>query len=370
MSKPISSNFIKTSIFLATLPLVIACQPTQKVPTYQKIEGKTMGTSYHITYQVPKDIKQETIQQEIDKRLVAFNDSLSTYQDNSTITTFNNAPANQQIEIDKDFIKVVEDSKKVYAQSQGAFDPTIKPILELWGFSKTMFVDKLQSPPTPKEIEQSKKLIGFDKIQLTDDKLAKTQDGVQIDFSAIAKGYGVDVIADILHSKYKINNYMVEIGGEVATSGVNPKGKGWQIAIDAPILHSGITDRKLIATIQQPTDNKQQGSMHLATSGNYRNSIVFDNVRYSHTIDPSTAKPIVNGASSVTVADDTVALADAWATAFTAMPYEKALKMANDLDKAVMFIVLKKGVDSNKESHDLADWQIVETEKMKAMRGK
>ncbi len=353
-------------------PIVIltACQPSQQSAPYQRLEGKTMGTSYHISYQAPKGVKPEAIQADIQQRLIEFNNSLSTYQDDSTISTFNNAPANTPIEIDKDFIKVVKDSKQVYQKSNGAFDPTVKPILELWGFGTKMRVDRLQSPPNSDEIQQAKSLVGFDNIQLADNKLSKTKDGMQIDFSAIAKGYGVDVIANVLQSNYQINNYMVEIGGEVATAGVNNKGKGWTIAIDAPILHSGITDRKLMATIQQPTDGKQQGSMHLATSGNYRNSIVFDNVRYSHTIDPSMGKPIVGGASSVTVADETVALADAWATAFTAMPYKKALKMAEELDKAVMFIVLKEGVDSNKESHELTDWQIVETEKMKAMRGK
>ncbi len=361
-------NRLTKSTLLALIVVALpACQP-KPASVYHQLEGKTMGTSYHIRYQLPKDVDEQVLKADITQRLIDFNNSLSTYQDDSTISQFNRLSANTPMVIDADFIKVFKDSQQVYQQSAGAFDPTVKPIFELWGFGKTMFVDRLQAPPKPAEIEQAKGLIGFDKIQLQYNALSKRQDGVEIDFSAIAKGYGVDVIAEVLASKYHINNYMVEIGGEVATSGVNDKGKGWRIAIDAPILHSGVSDRQLITTLTQPVNKDKQGRMHLATSGNYRNSIVFEGVRYSHTIDPTTARPIVGGAPSVTVADTTVALADAWATAFTAMPYKQALKMANELDKAVMFVVLKEGVEANQDKHTLEDWQIVETEKMKAFR--
>ncbi len=371
-----------------------ACQPQQSTAEqatieYSKINGETMGTSYHISFELPKGADSKAIQAEIDKKLVAFNNELSTWQKDSTISQFNQAPANEPIGIQADFLQVFKDSKAVYRQSSGAFDPTVKPILELWGFGTEMRVDRLQNPPSKAETAKAKALIDFDSITLdgglaTKEKagyLVKSKDGVALDFSAIAKGYGVDVIANVLQSEYQINNYMVEIGGEVATSGVNNKGKGWQIAIDAPVLHSGVTNRQLIATIRQPVSKDKTGSMHLATSGNYRNSIVFDGVRYSHTIDPHTAKPVVGGASSVTVAHSSVALADAWATALTAMPYMNALKYANEHGLAVMFIIPKEGVNpqgttkngttevnSNKESHSLADWQVIETNAMKQLR--
>lgn len=354
-------------ISILVISSLIACQP-QRLSKYGSLEGKTMGTSYHITYELPKNIDSKALKLDIDKKLLVFNDSLSTYQKDSTITKFNNALVDQKVKIKPDFIKVFNDSKVIYKQSEGAFDPTVKPILELWGFGTTMLVDRLQSPPTDEEIEKAKQLIDFDSITLEGDKLTKSKEGVEIDFSAIAKGYGVDVIANVLKSDYNIQNYMVEIGGEVATSGVNSRGQGWQIAIDAPILHSGITDRKIISTIRQPLDSNKKGTMHLATSGNYRNSIVFDDVRYSHTTDPATGRPIVGGASSVTVAEDTVALADAWATAFTAMPYKKAIDMAQRLNKAVIFVVLKDGVDPNQDNYKLDDWQIIETNKMKELR--
>lgn len=385
---PIFNQFTKPSIAIVVPSFVVSAaaisvfgmagcqQPAQT--QYGYIEGETMGTTYHISYELPQDKtdngmekNEQAIKASIAKRLSAINNSMSTWQDDSTISKFNQLPANTPLKIDADFVTVFNDSKLVYQQSGGAFDPTVKPVFELWGFGKEMRVDRLQSPPSDAAVAKAKALIGFDSIVLDGDTLSKAKDGVQVDFSAIAKGYGVDVIADVLKSDYKINNYMVEIGGEVATSGTNNKGQAWQIGIDAPILHSGVTDRKTIAVIRQPANvnnAKQQGSMHLATSGNYRNSIVFDGIRYSHTIDPKAGKPIIGGAPSVTVASTSVALADAWATALTAMAYEDALTVAEQNKLAALFVVPKEGVDVNKDSHKLEDWQVVETDAMQALR--
>ncbi len=362
--------FNRPSFAIISLLVATALTACHKTPSYQQLEGETMGTSYHIRYELPKEADQMAIKASIDKRLEQVNNSMSTWQEDSIISQFNLVAANTPIKVDADFAKVLNDSKKVYVQSGGAFDPTVKPVFELWGFGKKMRVDRLQSPPTLAEIEKAKSLIGFDSIILDGNELSKTKEGVAIDFSAIAKGYGVDVIAEVLESQYKIKNYMVEIGGEVATSGVNDKNVGWKIAIDAPILHSGVTNREVIAAIVQPVDDNKKGKMNLATSGNYRNSVVFDGVRYSHTIDPHVGKPIVDGAPSVTVAANTVAMADAWATALTAMPYQKALQIANKQNLAVMFVVPKQGVDVNQTQHKLEDWQIVQTDAMQKLRDK
>ncbi|MGM8887424.1 FAD:protein FMN transferase, partial [Psychrobacter sp. 1U2] len=179
-------------------------------------------------------------------------------------------------------------------------------------------------------------------------------------------GYGVDVIADVLKDRYNIRNYMVEIGGEIATSGVNNKQQPWQIAIDAPIEGSTVSERQTITAIRQPLKTNNQ--MHIATSGNYRNSVIFDGKHYSHTIDPTTGKPIVGGAPSVTVAADSVALADAWATALTAMPYEKALSLAEKQNIAALFVVLADGVEHNDALNSIDDWQVVQTSAMQALR--
>ena len=346
--------------------ILVVFNGCDSAPKYGYIQGETMGTSYHIRYELPKGEDEDNIVQAIDDRLATINHSMSTYQDDSLISTFNRLPANTPMRIDGDFVTVLGDAKTVYQQSGGAFDPTVMPLIELGGFGKTMTIDRLQSPPTSQEIAAAKALIDFDAVVMDDkDKqlVHKTKNKVALDFSAIAKGYGVDVIAQVLQQQYHINNYMVEIGGEVATSGVNAQAKPWQIAIDAPIIDSSVNARQTIAAIRQPASPNE---LHLATSGNYRNSVVFDGKRYSHTIDPLTGNPIVGGAPSVSVAASSVSLADAWATALTAMPYPKALELAKSQNLAVMFVVPKQGITGQPQSVD--DWQIVQTPAMQALR--
>ncbi|MGM8939660.1 FAD:protein FMN transferase [Psychrobacter glaciei] len=342
---------------------ISACQQT---PDYNYLSGETMGTSYHISYQLPDDADEAAIQAAIDKRLQQINDSMSTYQSDSTISKFNQLGRDIPIIIDADFSRVLNVSRVVYEQSGGAFDPTVMPLVDTWGFGSTMTVERLQSPPTALEIAQAKALVDFESIIKKDKSIYKSKDGVGLDFSAVAKGYGVDVIADVLRDDYQIRNYMVEIGGEIATSGVNNQQQPWQIAIDAPIEGSTVSERQTISAIRQPINTTTQ--MHLATSGNYRNSIVFDGKHYSHTIDPTTGEPIVGGAPSVTVAADSVALADAWATALTAMPYKKALKVANEQNLAALFVVLADGIKPSDSLDSIDDWQIVQTSAMKNLR--
>ncbi|GAF59733.1 thiamin biosynthesis lipoprotein ApbE [Psychrobacter sp. JCM 18902] len=340
-----------------------ACQQT---PDYDYLSGETMGTSYHISYQLPANTDEAAIQASIDKRLQQINDSMSTYQADSTISKFNHLGKDIPLTIDADFAHVLDVSRIVYQQSGGAFDPTVMPLVDTWGFGSTMTVERLQSPPTALEIAQAKALVDFESIIQKEQSIYKTKDGVGLDFSAVAKGYGVDVIADVLRDDYQIRNYMVEIGGEIATSGVNNQQQPWQIAIDAPIEDSTVSERQTISAIRQPINTDNQ--MYLATSGNYRNSVIFDGQRYSHTIDPTTGKPIAGGAPSVTVAADSVALADAWATALTAMPYKKALATAKAQDIAALFVVLADEAKATGSDKNTDQWQVVQTPAMQALR--
>ncbi len=372
----LSKKTIKNTLFgTMSLVSVLSLSACQQTPDYNYLTGETMGTSYHISYQLPDNADEAAIQASIDERLKQINDSMSTYQSDSTISKFNRLNKNTPIIIDADFSRVLDVSKIVYEQSGGAFDPTVMPLVETWGFGSTMTVERLQSPPTELEIAQAKALVDFESIVKEDNTVSKTKDGVELDFSAVAKGYGVDVIADVLREDYQIRNYMVEIGGEISTSGVNNQQQPWQIAIDAPIEGSTVSERQTISAIRQPKNTASQ--MHLATSGNYRNSVIFDGKRYSHTIDPTTGKPIVGGAPSVTVAADSVALADAWATALTAMPYHKALDVAKAQNLAAMFVVLAddvkaEGSESNTSDNvsddNIDDWQVVQTPAMQALR--
>ncbi|WP_227511812.1 FAD:protein FMN transferase [Psychrobacter sp. ENNN9_III] len=205
-----------------------------------------MGTSYHISYQLPDKVTEADVQAAIDERLQQINDSMSTYQSDSTISKFNQLGKDTPITIDADFSHVLDISRQVYAQSGGAFDPTVIPLINTWGFGSTMTVERLQSPPSATEIATAQALVDFDSVVKQDQTLYKTKDGIGLDFSAVAKGYGVDVIADVLKDRYNIRNYMVEIGGEIATSGVNNKQQPWQIAIDAPIEGSTVSERQTI----------------------------------------------------------------------------------------------------------------------------
>jgi len=371
IQKSIPLSFSVKSMNTALLPIIaisaaLGMSACQQKTDYNNLSGETMGTSYHISYQLPKGADEATIQAAIDKRLQDINDSMSTYQADSTISKFNQLGKDEPITIDEDFNHVLVASRQVYELSGGAFDPTVMPLIDTWGFGSTMTVERLQSPPTALEIAQAKALVDFESIIQKDKTIYKAKDGIGLDFSAVAKGYGVDVIADVLKNNYQIRNYMVEIGGEVATSGVSAQQQPWQIAIDAPIEGSTVSERQTMAVIRQPINNGN--TMHLATSGNYRNSVVFDGKHYSHTIDPTTGEPIVGGAPSVTVAADTVALADAWATALTAMPYKKALSVAKEQNIAALFVVLADGVSIEAAADSIDDWQVVQTPAMQALR--
>lgn len=290
-----------------------------------------MGTSYHISFEIPKSADVPSIQADIDARLLQINKSMSTYDDTATIMAFNRAKAGERIVIDDDFAKVLDDSYLIYKQSQGAFDPTVQPLVLLWGFGKNLTIERLQSPPSSEQIHTVKSIIGLDKVHKDGSEIYKDADDVGLDFSAIAKGYGVDVIANTLKSK-GVSNYMVEIGGEVATAGVNDKGKPWQIAIDKPTQDSTVSNREILTTLALHND-------HMATSGSYRNQLQWQGISYSHSINPHTAHPVANGAPSVTVLHDSTALADGWATALTAIPQDDAIALADAAHIKALFVI-------------------------------
>lgn len=287
-----------------------------------------MGTSYHISFD-KADIDTTALQTLIDEQLVAINKSMSTYDDTATIMAFNRADVGQVVDVDADFQNVLADSRVIFAKSGGAFDPTVMPLVSLWGFGKQLTADRLVSPPTADEIAKAKESIGLDKVVGTN-KLHKTHAGVGLDFSAIAKGYAVDKVASLL-TKQGVTNFMVEIGGEVATKGKNPNGNAWTIGIDMPTTGSTVVNRELLTALPLTDDN-------MATSGSYRNFLEYNGVQYSHTIDPKTAYPVVDGALSVTVLAPTTALADGWATALSAMPMTQAIALAEQENLAVLLV--------------------------------
>ncbi|NRB41159.1 MAG: FAD:protein FMN transferase [Pseudomonadales bacterium] len=298
---------------------------------YQKIAGPTMGTSYHITAEFPADLDSTALKAAIDQRLVDINQSMSTYIADSEISQFNHLAVQQAMSVSTDFVKVLLISKQIYQESDGAFNPTIGPLVDLWGFGPALSVENFQKKPAVEHIQAKLSQLDFTALILDVNKIRKLKP-LSLDFSAVAKGYAVDEIADLL-IRFNVLNYMVEIGGEVMTAGLSPRGVSWRIGIEQPSNVRGKTFKAL-----------QLNNAAVATSGDYRNYMEIDGKRYSHTIDPVTGYPVDHKLSSVTVIAKTVAVADAWATAIMVLGQDKGYQLAKSLNLAI-YMIYRDGDD-------------------------
>lgn len=290
-----------------------------------------MGTTYSIVIadSVASPGLIGATKSKVDDVLKEVNKQMSSWDPNSEITLFNKKTDDKPLTISPGFINVLKLADVVYRESEGAFDPTVGPLVDLWGFGKegTRF-----SPPTDEEVENRKKFVGLDLIEIVDNKMIKKKyPETQLDLSAIAKGFGVDQVADLLTSM-DCENFMVEIGGEVVASGQKKSSK-WRIGIDRPYFDA-VPGQNLEAVIEV-------SDMGVATSGDYRNYFVSDDKTYSHTIDPVTGRPIVNGVASVTVIAPKCVLADAMATAIMVMGVGKGLQWVNSKDNIEAFIIIR-----------------------------
>lgn len=286
------------------------------------IDGMTMGTTYHITY---FDKKDRNFKSSVDSLLQIFNQSLSTYIPNSEVSLFNKNNSSFQFELPF-FFPVTKRSMEIAETTKGAFDPTVMPLVSAWGFgpAKKNHIDSLQ-------IDSILQFVGHKNIHFDHDSLWKDDPRVQLDFSAIAKGYGVDVVADFLKSK-NIENMFVEIGGEVVTMGENKKsGREWVVGILDPV--STIDDQKYLATIKIR-------DRAIATSGNYFNYREENGKRYSHTIDPHIGYPVQREILSASIIASDCMTADAWATACMVMGHDKAIELLekqSDIDAFLIY---------------------------------
>lgn len=267
--------------------------------------GETMGTYYNIIYLHPKGTSYKS---SVDSLLIAWNKSLSTYIPDSEISRFNHSDDPFRFE-SKYFYPVLVKSLEVYEATNGAFDPTVMPLVNAWGFGP-----EEQDLPDSSRIRDLKKLIGFNKLMFDPDKVWKSIPGMSLDFSAIAKGYGVDVIGQFLENK-GVKNYLVDIGGEITCKGINDRGTPWTTGIEDP--DGELFDRKIKAIIEV-TDKA------IATSGNYRNYYVKDGKKYAHTISPYTGYPVEHSLLSATIIADDCMTADAYATACMVLGIDSA----------------------------------------------
>ena len=300
----------KSKLYLALLAIVaIVClllfrKPVgngQRSMIYN--EGTVFGTLYHVKYLYDNDIKAE-----IEAELQKVDASLSMFNPQSTISRINR---DETDEADEMLAEVLRLSFTINEATNGAFDPTVAPLVNAWGFGF-----KSGQLPDSAQVDSLRALVGLSTIHLNDGKLTKDTPHSILDFSAIAKGYGVDKAAQVLRC-HGIENFMVEIGGEVVTEGVNEKGSPWRIGINRPDDDSTSTNTEL----QDIIDLSDKA---IATSGNYRNYYISDGRKIAHTINPRTGYPAQQDILSSTVMAPSCAEADAYATAFMVLGLEKA----------------------------------------------
>ena len=292
-------------IIVCGMIVIMGCQSN----IYRHSEGGIYGTTYHISYQSDRDYAVE-IRQEMER----VNQSLSMFNKNSIISKWNQGVIEQ---VDSLFLAMYEMAKVVSAKTEGAFDVTIAPLVNAWGFGF-----KNEKMPSPDKIDSLMQYVGMDKLQREEDRIVKLVKGVQLDASSIAKGQGVDLVADFFDRK-GVQNYMIEIGGEVRVKGMSDKYCPWHIGIDKPIDDAMANNRELQLVLVL-----QDGA--LATSGNYRRFYVIDGKKYSHTIDPKTGYPIQQEMLSASVYAPTCMEADAYATAFMVLGIEKSKKVVGE----------------------------------------
>ena len=286
---------------------------------YQHNKGFIFGTVYNITYQSDKNLEKEIIR-ELDK----VDASLSPFNEKSIISKINR---NEEAVVDNYFYDVFNLAMQISEDTNGAFDITVAPIVNAWGFGF-----KSGSSPTSQYIDSLKQFIGYKKVRINKDKhVVKQDERIMLDCSAIAKGYGSDVVARLFNAK-GIKNYMIEIGGEIVASGLSEKRLPWKIGITKPSEDSLGTSNEL-QTILNITD------CAMATSGNYRNFYYKNGKRYAHTIDPRTGYPIQHNILSATVIAKSCAQADAYATSFMVLGLEEAKKILKRHPQLLAYLI-------------------------------
>ncbi|WP_394150693.1 FAD:protein FMN transferase [Vibrio maritimus] len=289
------------------------------------LSGPTMGTIYNVKYiTVDNGPKPEKIQAEINRLLEEVNDQMSTYRQDSELSRFNRFFGTESFPVSKQTAIVVKEAIRLNEVTLGALDVTVGPLVNLWGFGPEA---RPEVVPSDEELAKRKAQTGIQHLSATDTTLKKDLHGLYVDLSTIAKGWGVDVLADYL-DRVGIEDYMVEVGGEMRLKGLNREGVKWRIAIEKPSI-----DERSVQEIIEP------GDMAIATSGDYRNYFEKEGVRYSHIIDPSTGKPINNKVVSVTVLDKSSMTADGLATGLMVLGEEKALQVAEQHSIPALIIV-------------------------------
>ncbi|MGY3686122.1 FAD:protein FMN transferase [Vibrio coralliilyticus] len=312
----------KWLVAFASLLVLAGCEkPAEQI----HLSGPTMGTTYNIKYIESEGIPSpEVLQKEVDRLLEEVNDQMSTYRKDSELSRFNQNQTSTPFEVSPQTATVVKEAIRLNGLTLGALDVTVGPLVNLWGFGPEA---RPEVVPTDEELAARKANTGIQHLTVEGNLLTKDIPNLYVDLSTIAKGWGVDVVADYIQSQ-GIQNYMVEVGGEMRLKGVNREGVKWRIAIEKPSA-----DERAVQEIIEP------GDMAVATSGDYRIYFERDGVRYSHIINPQTGKPIRHKVVSVTVLDKSSMTADGLATGLMVLGEEQGMKIANENNIPVFMIV-------------------------------
>ncbi len=309
---------------LALILFVSGCL-FDKEPEVIKLSGETMGTTFNITA-IGTDLDEAALGAAVEKTLADVNAKMSNWDPNSEVSKFSESAETTPVGVSAEIAQVLAAANFVHEKSGGRFDVTLGPLIELWGFGPRKPEDPV---PADEDIAAALERVGQAQLLKLDQDagtLAKSDAGVGINLSAIAKGYGIDAVGETLRAA-GVQDYLVEIGGDLVTSGQNDKGETWRIGIEKPEADSQAI--QLVVSL----DN-----LGMATSGDYKNFFEQDGVRYSHIIDPTTGRPITHRTTSVTVLAENAMMADAWATAMLALGQEEGMKIAEDNNLAVYFI--------------------------------
>lgn len=288
-------------LFLVIGTVIIIRQ--QHNTTYQHNAGKVFGTTFSVTYQHDRDLEADILAE-----LQRVDDALSMFNESSIISQVNR---NEAVEVNDLFTEVFMRAQEVAKETDGAFDITVAPLVNLWGFGF-----KNNTPPSQHAIDSIRKFVGYKGVSLEGKRIRKTHPETMLDCSAIAKGFGSDRVAKLLRQK-GVDNFMVEIGGEIVTQGINEKRLPWRIGVTKPSDDSLSVNEEL-QTVLNVTD------VAMATSGNYRRFYYKDGKKFAHTIDPKTGRPVQHSLLSATVLAKDCATADAFATSFMVMGIDRA----------------------------------------------
>jgi len=316
---------VQSVFVLALLVILTGCFPSSDLSKKEVLlQGRTMGTTYNIKVIVSADSQDlDKLQAGIDDLLKELNQQMSTYIADSELSRFNQSQSLAPIDISPGLARVIGEAIRLGKLSNGKLDVTVGPLVNLWGFGPEQRPEK---EPTALELTETRTRIGLEHLSLSNNLLSKKIPELYVDLSTIAKGYGVDIVAEYVEQQ-GINNYLVEIGGEMRLKGFKHTGELWVVAIEKPISTERAIQQYLV-----PKDNA------VATSGDYRNYFEADGRRFSHIIDPATGKPINHKLVSVTVIHPSSMTADGLSTAMMVMGEEQALVFAEKNNLAAYII--------------------------------